>query len=109
MEKVKIANWPVGPFPVALAGAHVNGKPNYATVGACGVVCQEPVLYVSLKHSHYTTAGVRDNGYFSLNIPSDNMVQKTDYCGIVSGGLADKSPVFASFYDDIGKAPMIEE
>jgi len=109
LRKVKIANWPLGPFPVALVGADVNGKPNYTTVGACGVVCQKPILYVSLKNTHYTTAGVRDNGYFSLNIPSANMIQKTDYCGLVSGSVTDKSSVFTSFYDEIGKAPMIEE
>jgi hypothetical protein len=55
MEKIK--NYPVGPFPTVLAGADVNGKPNYATAGACGVVCMEPILYVSLKITHYTTRG----------------------------------------------------
>jgi flavin reductase (DIM6/NTAB) family NADH-FMN oxidoreductase RutF len=109
MNKIKIANAPLGPFPVALAGADVNGKPNYTTVGAFGVVSQEPVLYVSLKSTHHTTSGVKENGYFSLNIPSADMVKKTDYCGIVSGNKTDKSQLFTSFYDDIGKAPMIEE
>jgi flavin reductase (DIM6/NTAB) family NADH-FMN oxidoreductase RutF len=34
-----------GPFPTMIIGADVNGKPNYVTVGACGVVSLEPVLY----------------------------------------------------------------
>lgn len=109
MKKIKLANRPVGPFPTILAGADVNGKPNYVTIGACGVVSLEPVLYISLKSTHYTTAGVKENGYFTVNIPSGEMVKKTDYCGVVSGRDVDKSKLFTSFYDDLGKAPMIKE
>lgn len=109
MKKVKIPNRPFGPFPTVLVGADVNGKPNYATLGACGVVSLKPVLYVSLKSTHYTTRGVKENGYFSVNIPSADLVEKTDYCGMVSGKAADKSKIFTPFYDELGKAPMISE
>lgn len=109
MKKIKLPNRPFGPFPTILVGADVNGKPNYATVGACGVVSLKPVLYVSLKDSHYTTSGIKESGYFSVNIPSTDLVQKTDYCGIISGHKADKSNLFTSFYDEGGKAPMAEE
>ncbi len=109
MEKIKIKNFPLGPFPTILAGSDVDGRPNYATVGACGVVSLDPVLYISLKSTHYTTIGVREKGYFSVNIPSTDMVSKTDYCGIVSGKTTDKSLQFTSFYDKIGKAPLIKE
>lgn len=109
MGKVKIANRPFGPFPTMLVGADVNNKPNYVTVGACGVVSLKPVLYISLKSTHYTTIGVKENGFFSVNLPSANMVEKTDYCGVVSGRTTDKSKLFTAFYDELGKAPMIEE
>lgn len=109
MNKTKIPNWPLGPFPVALVGAVVNQKPNFTTIGAWGCVCMEPVLYISLKNDHYSTGGVKENGFFSLNIPSSEMVQITDYCGIASGNTKDKSRLFTSFYDEVGKAPMIEE
>jgi len=92
-----------------LVGADVNGRPNYATVGACGVVSLKLVLYISLKSTHYTTLGVKENGFFSVNIPPSDLVQKTDYCGIVSGHRFDKSNVFTPFYDQLGKAPMISE
>jgi hypothetical protein len=42
MTKKKIANIPFGPFITVLAGAMVNGKPNYATLGAYGVVSEKP-------------------------------------------------------------------
>lgn len=109
MRKKKIANIPFGPFAAVLAGAAVNGRPNYATIGAYGVVSQKPVLYISLKNSHCTTAGVIETGFFSVNIPSSDIVEKTDLCGTVSGNNTDKSKVFQSFYDEAGNAPMIEE
>lgn len=109
MEKIKIPNIPYGPFPVVIVGANVNGKPNYATLGAYGVVSLKSVLYISLKSTHYTTGGVRETGYFSVNIPSAGLLQKTDYCGMVSGRNADKSEVFEAFYDENGNAPMIKE
>lgn len=109
MGKTKISNRPFGPFPVVLVGADVEGRPNYATVGACGVVSLEPMLYVSLRTTHHTTFGVRRHGDFSVNIPPAAPVRRTDYCGTVSGGRIDKSTVFTPFYDDLGKAPMIRE
>ncbi|QOX65876.1 flavin reductase family protein [Anoxybacterium hadale] len=107
MMKKKISNIPFGPYIAVLAGAIVDGKPNYATIGAYGVVSQKPVLYISLKNSHCTTKGVLESGFFSVNIPSSDQVEKTDYCGTVSGNQADKSQVFESFYDEAGTAPMI--
>jgi flavin reductase (DIM6/NTAB) family NADH-FMN oxidoreductase RutF len=109
MTKIKIQNRPVGPFPTVLVGAEVNGKPNYTTIGACGVVCEDPVLSISLKSTHYSTAGVKGNGFFSVNIPSAGLITQTDYCGTVSGHSADKSVVFTPFYDELGKAPLIRE
>lgn len=109
MAKKKISNIPFGPYIAVLAGAIVKGKPNYATIGAYGVVSQKPVLYISLKNSHYTTSGVVESGFFSINIPSSEAVEKIDFCGSVSGNQTDKSNVFDSFYDEAGKAPMIKE
>ncbi|VBB05885.1 Hypothetical protein LUCI_1096 [Lucifera butyrica] len=109
MKKIKMQNRPSGPFPTILVGADVNGRPDYTTVGACGVVSMEPVLYISLKDTHHSTGGVKENGYFSVNIPSADLVQKTDFCGVVSGKTVDKSGLFTPFYDEQGKAPMISE
>lgn len=109
MTKIKISNIPYGPYITVLAGATVNGKANYATIGAYGVVSQKPVVYISLKNSHHTTKGVVENRFFSVNVPSSDMIEKIDYCGTVSGDKVDKSIVFESFYDEAGNAPMIKE
>jgi flavin reductase (DIM6/NTAB) family NADH-FMN oxidoreductase RutF len=109
LKKIKLENQPFGPFPAALAGAMVEDKPNYVMAGAVGCVCLDPVLYVSLKSTHYTTAGVKENGYFSINIPSVDLLPQADFCGLVSGKDTDKSKLFHSFFDEAGNAPMIEE
>lgn len=110
MKKIKIENYPMAnPTPIVIVGSEVDNKANYATVGAFGVVCQGPFFYISLKSTHHSTTGVKETGFFSLNLPSAEMVKKTDYCGMVSGKTADKSTLFTSFYDPLGKAPMIRD
>ena len=110
MQKIRIKNYPmINPSPVVLVGADVNGKQNYATVGAFGFVCEKPVFYISLKNTHHTTIGVKESGYFSVNVPSTDLALKTDYCGMFSGKSIDKSILYTPFYDELGKAPMIME
>ncbi|MDR1841387.1 MAG: flavin reductase family protein [Holophagales bacterium] len=107
--KITLENQPVGPFPAMIAGAVLNAKPTYTTVGAGGCACLEPVLCVSLKDTHYITGGIAQTGYFSVNIPSAALVKEMDFCGMVSGKDVDKSVIFKSFFDPAGNAPMIEE
>ena len=110
MNKTKIENYPmINPVPIVIVGTEVVGKPNYTTVGAFGVVCLEPIFYISLKDTHHSTIGVRETGFFSVNLPSADMIAETDYCGMVSGHDTDKSGLFESFYDKSGKAPLIAD
>jgi len=109
MKKIKLDNQPIGPFPAMIVGAKMYGSPTYTTVGAGGCACLEPVLCVSLKDTHFITKGISRTGYFSVNIPSTELMKKMDYCGVVSGKDTDKSGVFTAFYDDAGEVPLIEE
>jgi len=109
MNKIKLANQAVGPFPAMIVGAMMKEKPTYTLVGAGGCACHEPVLCVSLKNDHYITAGIEKSGSFSINIPTVALLKKMDYCGIVSGHDADKSSLFTPFYDAAGLAPLIKE
>jgi flavin reductase (DIM6/NTAB) family NADH-FMN oxidoreductase RutF len=89
MEKVMIGKEKVGTAPVVIAGAIVDGKANYITLGGFGLISlAPPIVYITLAKTHYTNAGVKDNGYFSVNVPSSDMVQKTDYVGLVSVGTS---------------------
>lgn len=110
MVKVMIGKTSASPTPTVIAGAIVDGKENYLTLGAYGLMSiNPPMLYISVNKAHYTNAGIRENGYFSVNIPSAGLEQKTDYVGLVSGRDTDKSGVFSNFYGSVKKAPMIEE
>lgn len=110
MEKQKMGAFNyIYPIPTILLGAKVNGKPNFTTLGNCGIVSMSPcTVYVSSEKNHYTNIGINKTGVFSINIPSTQLVKKTDYCGLVSGKKKDKSSIFSTFYGEVG-APMIEE
>ena len=78
------------------------------TVAYFAVLSQlPPLVSVALYKGHYTVGGIKENGTFSVNFPSVQMVQKTDYCGMVSGHRIDKSQLFESFFGDLKTAPMI--
>ena len=108
--KIKMGPHPlIYPIPIVLAGANVEGKPNYATLGDCGVMgLRPPLVYISLNESHHTTQGVLEQNAFSINIPSTDSIARVDYCGIVSGRKVDKSALFDAFYGELG-VPMIDE
>ena len=98
------------PLPITLVGAIVEGKPNFLTIGFFSILSHmPPIISVSLFKNHYTVKGIKENGTFSVNIPSADMVEITDYCGIFSGRKVDKSNLFKSFYGQLNTAPMIEK
>ena len=111
MEKVMVGKMTVGATPAIIAGAMVNGKPNFLTMGNYGGISPRPVpiVYISANKVHYTNAGIKENGYFTINWPTRELVQKTDYIGLVSGRDVDKSGLFKVFFGSVDKAPMIEE
>ena len=109
--KAKIGAVPlVYPIPIVLAGANVAERPNFATLGDCGIMgIRPPLVYVSLHRDHFTTQGIFENGTFSVNLPTTGMLAVTDYCGIVSGREVDKAALFDVFYGELSSAPLIAE
>ena len=100
------------PRPTLLVGANVDGKPNFLTVAACGVAnIEPPMLSVAIHHRRYTHKGMMQNMTFSVNIPSIDLVEETDYCGLVSGSEVDKAKVckFSVFYGKLENAPLIDQ
>ena len=111
MKKIEIGADRVHyPMPCSLIGANVEGKPNYLTVAWFSMANPKPPYVVAaMNKAHYTNEGVKANGTFSVNIPSADLVEKMDYCGLVSGRKADKSGLFQTFYGKLKTAPMIQE
>jgi flavin reductase (DIM6/NTAB) family NADH-FMN oxidoreductase RutF len=96
------------PTPTTPVGANVSGKPNYITIAHVGILHYITVS-VPMHKGHYTNEGVKEDGTFSVNIPSTKMVKVTDYCGMVSGKEVDKAALFTNFYGKLKTAPMIED
>lgn len=88
------------PLPATLVGALVDGKPNYITIAHVGIMDPGSVSLGKNK-AHYTNAGIKENGTFSVNIPSAKIVKETDYCGLVSGKSLDKSCAFQNILWEI--------
>ena len=101
---------PVYPMPVLIVGANVDDKANFLTVAWFSMVnFKPPTIAVVLNKGHYTNSGIRKNETFSINVPSTEMVEATDYCSIVSGFDHDKSRVFDVSYGELKNAPLINE
>ncbi len=110
MEKQQIGNNFFIPMPVVLVGTQVNKKVNFMTVGWCARAnANPPMIACGIGNHHHTPKGITENKTFSVNIPSSGLLEKTDYCGIVSGEKTDKSEVFNVFYGSLKTAPMIRE
>jgi len=110
MEKIQIsANAFVYPMPMAIVGAIVDGKANFMPVGWISRVNFNPPMIAIALGPHFTNKGIEQEKMFSVNIPGTSLIEKTDYCGLVSGVKTDKSKIFDIFYGDIKNAPMIRE
>lgn len=111
MKKINAGKLPfIYPMPMAIAGAIVNGKPNFMAVAwVTPVNYDPPMIGIALGKNHHTNAGIREHRSFSLCIPDVDLVRQTDYVGIVSGKDTDKSGVFNVFFQDREDIPMIAE
>ncbi|PKL61609.1 MAG: flavin reductase family protein [Methanomicrobiales archaeon HGW-Methanomicrobiales-2] len=110
MEKSEIGRNFFIPMPVVLVGTQVNGKANFMAVGWCSRANPTPpMILCGIANAHHTPKGIATTETFSVNVPSAALVEKTDYCGLVSGNTVDKSGVFDVFYGTLQTAPMIRE
>ena len=98
------------PMPAVIVGSVVKKKYNFCTVAYCGIVNMDPpMISIECSSTHLTTEGILENKEFSINIPSVEMAEVTDYIGIKSGREVDKSKLFEVFFSDLKHAPLIKE
>lgn len=110
MNKIAIGNDVFTPMPVTLVGANVGGKANFMTVAwITRVNTHPPMLALAINRARHTHLGIRETETFSVCLPSADIVENTDYCGLVSGRDTDKSNIFEVFYGETKTAPMIKE
>ncbi len=106
-NKIKVRAY-LFPMSVVLVGANVKGRANFLPLAWVSIVeYKPPMISISSYQNHHTNIGIKENGTFSVNTPSEGMMEVTDYCGLKSGKEEDKSQIFEIFYGELKTAPMI--
>jgi flavin reductase (DIM6/NTAB) family NADH-FMN oxidoreductase RutF len=101
------------PVPVVLVSCgDIDKNPNIITIGWTGIVCSDPpMISISIRPHRHSAGIIKESKEFVINTPTEEMLEKTDRCGVVSGRKHDKfgeiglTPVSAVKV----KAPLIEE
>lgn len=113
MEKIKLgAQTLVYPMPAFLIGTLVAGQPNFMTAAWSGIAnSNPPMITVAVQHHRHTLRGIKENSAFSVNVPGEDQVLETDYCGMVSGSKHNKTDTcgFTLFFGDLKTAPLIAQ
>jgi len=111
MVKVNIGDQAyVMPMATTILGSHLEGRPNFMALGwLTRVNFKPPMLGVAVNQGHASHRAIVETGVFSVNFPTVEMVEITDYVGLVSGKRVDKSNLFNIFYGELKGAPMISE
>jgi flavin reductase (DIM6/NTAB) family NADH-FMN oxidoreductase RutF len=96
------------PWTQTILGTHLEGKVNFMALDwLTRVNYKPPMLGICVNKHNASHAAILDTGEFSVNIPTTDMVEVTDYAGLVSGKRVDKSGLFEVFYGELKAAPMI--
>jgi len=98
------------PWTQTILGTHYEGKINFMALDWLTRVNFKPaMLGICVNRIHASNEAIRNTGEFSVNVPSVDMVEITDYTGLVSGKNVDKSGLFEFFYGQLKTAPMIKQ
>jgi flavin reductase (DIM6/NTAB) family NADH-FMN oxidoreductase RutF len=99
------------PMPMTLVGADLESGPNFMPIAWINrVQMAPPRVAAGMNKHHATNAGIREHGEFSVSIPSAEMIERVDWCGLVSAGRGvDKAAAFTIVRGQLEHAPMIAE
>lgn len=106
-EKLGVVN-ALYPLVTTIVGSVVDGRPDFATVAHVGIAHLKGVT-LGMGRTHLTNEGIKANREFSVSVPSEAMVEATDYIGMASGASVDKSGLFTVFYGALDKAPLVDD
>jgi flavin reductase (DIM6/NTAB) family NADH-FMN oxidoreductase RutF len=98
------------PWTQTILGTRYEERTNFMALDwLTRVNFKPPMLGICVNTMHASNAAIRTTGEFSVNVPSVEMVEITDYTGLVSGKDVDKSGLFDIFYGQLRSAPMISQ
>lgn len=96
------------PWTQTILGTHLDGKANFMALDwLTRVNFKPPMLGICVNKQHASHRAILTTKEYSVNIPTVDMVEVTDYTGLVSGKRVDKSKLFEVFYGELKAAPMI--
>jgi flavin reductase (DIM6/NTAB) family NADH-FMN oxidoreductase RutF len=101
---------PVPTFLVSCADA--GGRANIITISYAGIVnTSPPLINISIKPSRLSHGIIKDSGEFVVNIPGEELLEISDWCGVVSGREFDKfaGTGLTALPAEKVKAPLIKE
>lgn len=107
--KHEFTNHQLYPLPTILVGALVDNRPNYLVIGYICPFAFGRYIFFSLYKKRFTREGIHQNGTFSVNVPTEALIEQTYICGSKSGRNIDKTTIFDTFYGELKTAPMIRE
>ena len=105
-EKWKPGNmlYPVPAVMVSCADQDID--PNIITVAWTGTICTNPpMVYISVRPERYSYDIIKNSGEFVINLPTKELTEATDWCGVKSFKKMKLTPKMGS----LKKAPIIEE
>jgi flavin reductase (DIM6/NTAB) family NADH-FMN oxidoreductase RutF len=113
MKKINISEEIFAFVPITtqtILGSHVEGKANFMALGwLTRANFKPPMIGICVNKGNKSRDGILENGEFSINVPSSDMVAVTDYTGLVSAKKTDKSGLFSVYYGQLKSAPLITE
>lgn len=96
------------PWTQTLLGTQVQGKVNFMALDwLTRANFNPPMLGICVGNTHASNQAIREMGQFSINVPTVDMIEVTDYCGITSAKREDKSKLFEVYYGELKSAPLI--
>ena len=84
-------NWKPGnmlyPLPAVLVSCQGKyGESNLITIGWVGTICSDPAMVsISVRPERYSYHMLKETGEFVINLTTEELLEATDYCGVVSG------------------------
>ena len=81
----------LNPVPAVMVSCGDMINSNIITIAWTGIINSEPpITYVSVRKSRHSHGIISNTGEFVINLTTEELAEKTDYCGVKSGKDIDK-------------------
>ncbi|MCK8060004.1 MULTISPECIES: flavin reductase family protein [unclassified Fusibacter] len=102
--KINVKAYPLlHAVPIVVVGSKSDDRMDFTTVGDVAVISLIPaMMMISLHQDHYITELINESGKYSINVPTPELLDEVDACGMKSGRAFDKSQLFTTTVDEDG-------